>query len=336
MTVVLYVLPALALFVVSVTWLAVNVPHVVEFAVMLAGWCRDLLSLCLAYGAVAAGLAVWAGAALVGGGFLYAAFRASVRLWRGRRAIGRLPLVRGRGLSVALIRDDSLVAAFTCGIFRPVIYVSTGLLKGLTREEVRAVMLHEAHHRRKRDPLRSFVIAFFSDAFFYLPITGWLAGRHHHVNENAADDAAVAGTGSPLVLAGALVKVARSSLRGAGSLAAAPASMISGAGSVEGRIRRLVEGGGQEPPAPRLRVALSSLLIICALALTMAFPLWTPAARLGGCDMSLCTAHSGELAEQCRRHCGIETGGGRAYFFDFLRLQPVESGFAPLVRRGPA
>lgn len=81
--------------------------------------------------------------------------------------------------------------AFCAGLLRPRIYVSTGTIAALDAAELEAVVAHERHHARKRDPLRIFVAGVLSDGLFFAPALRRLADRYAALAELAADRAAV-------------------------------------------------------------------------------------------------------------------------------------------------
>jgi Zn-dependent protease with chaperone function len=66
--------------------------------------------------------------------------------------------------------------AFTCGIFRPTILLSTWMLSHLDPQELEAVLMHELEHVARHDYLIIFLATVLRDAFFYLP-TSWKAYR---------------------------------------------------------------------------------------------------------------------------------------------------------------
>jgi Zn-dependent protease with chaperone function len=100
--------------------------------------------------------------------------------------------------------EHSEPRAFCAGLLRPRIYLSTGALSVLSSDELDAVLAHEAHHARVRDPLRVFVVRVVSDALFFLPAARKLAERYAALAELAADAAAVRRRG-PQPLASALL-----------------------------------------------------------------------------------------------------------------------------------
>lgn len=96
--------------------------------------------------------------------------------------------------------------AVVVGGLRPVIYVGARLAAVLSDDEMRAVVLHEDHHRRTRAPLRAAAIA----AWLRLlgrseRIRGLLLERLSHL-ETLADADAIRRGSSPSSLARALLK----------------------------------------------------------------------------------------------------------------------------------
>ncbi|MGI8624378.1 MAG: M56 family metallopeptidase [Solirubrobacteraceae bacterium] len=85
---------------------------------------------------------------------------------------------------------DAAPLAFCVGSLRPRVHISTGAVKLLTGPELRAVLAHEAHHVRCRDPLRLLVIRSLAEGLFVLPALGRLSKRYAELAELAADEAA--------------------------------------------------------------------------------------------------------------------------------------------------
>lgn len=107
---------------------------------------------------------------------------------------------------IVLIRDDDHILYSSTGK-RPVIFLSTGLVDELSREEIRAVIAHEiAHIERNRMPL---LIAVFTlrIAMFFNPIVLLEFRRAVQEEEKICDDSAVSLSGNPRALAGALRKL---------------------------------------------------------------------------------------------------------------------------------
>ena len=100
--------------------------------------------------------------------------RASWRQLRGyrrlRAALGH-PTPLDGDPSVRVI-PDSLPQAFCAGYLRPGVYVSERAVELLTESELGAVLAHEHHHRRARDPLRLAAGRILSEALPFLPGLG--------------------------------------------------------------------------------------------------------------------------------------------------------------------
>jgi Zn-dependent protease with chaperone function len=114
------------------------------------------------------------------------------------RVVGRLGDVS--------VFDDEQAQAFCAGVLRPRVYVSTGAVRLLPADELRAVLAHERHHRDQRDPLRIALGRVMARALFFMPVLARLHARYCATAELAADDAAVrADGGCPSALASAML-----------------------------------------------------------------------------------------------------------------------------------
>jgi Zn-dependent protease with chaperone function len=130
-----------------------------------------------------------------------------VRQTRAQRRLRRLPGVERReiaGHAVTVVRDRRPLA-FCAGLLRPELFVSDTALARLREPELRAVIEHEAHHARRRDPLRLLAAQTAADAFGFLPPLRGLARSTAALADLAADAAAVAAVGTRAPLAAALL-----------------------------------------------------------------------------------------------------------------------------------
>lgn len=301
MTLILYAFIPILVVTSGIFWLGLNIPHLVSDSTSILEWCRDLLTTCLSYFSVGTALLLWTGAVVLGAGMVYALVKAGFSMLKSYRAVRRLPLA-DQGLSVLLIRDDTVRVAFTYGLIRTRIYVSTGFLGALSREEVRSVLLHEIHHRRSRDPLKAFLATLLKDVFFYIPVGGFLESRRLGIREMEADDAVVRKTGKPLEFAETLIKVAGF---GVGIRVDAAVASFRGYGGLEKRIKRLLDGA---PPAEKglgRKTVLSSVLIAAFMLVSVALPLANDQLEKGLCDTDHCSTHAYEVRDDCRVHCDI-------------------------------
>jgi len=118
------------------------------------------------------------------------------------------------GVRVRLL-DDRRPYAFCAGVLRPSVYLSTGARATLSRSELRAVLAHEEHHARQRDPLRLQLAEVASEALFFLPVMRRARHRYADLAEIAADEAALRRTGGPGALAAAMLRFDQHSTAGA-------------------------------------------------------------------------------------------------------------------------
>lgn len=101
---------------------------------------------------------------------------------------------------------DPRPQAFCAGYLRPRVYISQAALELLSDDELEAVLAHEQHHRRVRDPLRVACGRILSQALFFVPALRALFGRYADLAELNADGAAVrAGAHGRAALASALL-----------------------------------------------------------------------------------------------------------------------------------
>ncbi len=97
--------------------------------------------------------------------------------------------------------------AFTLGFWRPRIYVTSGLLRTLSKSEVAAVLVHEQAHQRAKDPLVATIFEGIGQAWRWMPwVRSWVTAAVS-LRELTADAAATRNYHSPEALAGAMMKL---------------------------------------------------------------------------------------------------------------------------------
>lgn len=199
-------------------------------------------------------------------GAVDAALTARLDVWPDAlaNAAQRLDLTRDLDLL-----ESSAATAFSYGLMRPRICISTGLIEILGADELDAVLVHERHHCRQHDPLKVLLTGALAQAFFFLPAMRDLQARYDADKEFAADAAAVQFHGAARPISGALYKVLR-----------APTTMpdlrrmaVSGLSVTERRIDHLLTPGAADlPPVSSTRLLLSgavlSLVSLAALTLS--------------------------------------------------------------------
>jgi BlaR1 peptidase M56 len=96
-----------------------------------------------------------------------------------------------RLLHGALLIADPQPLAFCAGLLRPRVYLSTGAAAILDAEALSAVLAHERHHARRRDPLRLAAGRVLARALFFLPELADLLERQQALAELSADESAI-------------------------------------------------------------------------------------------------------------------------------------------------
>jgi hypothetical protein len=117
-----------------------------------------------------------------------------------------------RPLNGAFVIHDERPQAFCAGLLNPRVYVSSGAVALLDQPSLDAVLAHEAHHARRRDPLRLAVGRVLARALFFVPGLEELVRRQQDLAELGADESAMhAGPDNRSALARAMLTFSESS-----------------------------------------------------------------------------------------------------------------------------
>ena len=129
-----------------------------------------------------------------------------------RRFHRRLAAATRRDLGGALVVEDERPHAFCAGLLSPHVYITTGALAILDEQALEAVLAHERHHARRRDPLRLATSRVLTQAMFFLPGLGELGRGQRSLAEMSADESAIdAEPGNRSALARAMLAFSDSS-----------------------------------------------------------------------------------------------------------------------------
>jgi Zn-dependent protease with chaperone function len=193
-------------------------------------------------------------------------FRATRRLERGwlARALPA-PIPDAGGLPVFCLPDEIPIVSVT-GLREARVFLSRPVMNVLTDDELDASLAHERAHHQTHDNLKRLLVACSPDLLGLWPGGREIERRWREAVEFAADArAASGGEGRGLVLASALLKVARmtppTGLETAGSL-------FYGGAPIWERISRLLAPEVGEEPAPRLGRAWS--VSLCGMTIAAA------------------------------------------------------------------
>jgi len=166
------------------------------------------------------------------------------------------------------------------GIFRPVLLLPEGIAERLTPAELRAVIVHEACHLRRRDNLWAALHMLVEAVFWFWPPVWWLGARLLATRERACDEAVLAAGNDPQTYATSILKVCKFYVQSPLACAAG----IAGA-NLNHRMETIMENR----MIARVTALKKTLLAASAAALVLtplaAGLLWSPAAEGATCKV---------------------------------------------------
>jgi Zn-dependent protease with chaperone function len=160
--------------------------------------------------------------------------------------------------------------AFTFGVFRPTVVVTSGLVHGVDATTLHAVLLHEAEHARGRDPARLMLARALASGLFSLPPASRAAHRCHQWVELAADRASLSQLGRGPV-ATALLTLLQPSQR---LRSTTRASVVEAGDLIPARVLQLSRYPKPValPSSSGRREKVSTAAVLAAIATTAALP----------------------------------------------------------------
>ena len=127
---------------------------------------------------------------------------------RTRRAARRAtPLALAAPVPVLATRTRVEPGVF--GILRPVLLMPEGLPARLSEPQLRAILLHEFCHIRRRDNLTAAIHMLAESIFWFHPLLWYIRGRLIEERERACDEHVLSETGAPDVYAEGILNVCR-------------------------------------------------------------------------------------------------------------------------------
>lgn len=188
-----------------------------------------------------------------------------------------------RDLRVVVLKDDRPVA-YTYGLSRPKICLSSRMIDLLDDNELEAVILHEAAHVYKRDNIWVLLITFIKDSLTFIPLSKLIYRLFRREKEYEADDFAVMRNADSLGLASAIIKISKFTNNTRvpyGALAFSENKLI------EDRVKRLLSGSHRPSIYPK-KLALSLVLSLTVLFSLVGFGYALPqnAAADNSCGMT--------------------------------------------------
>jgi Zn-dependent protease with chaperone function len=146
----------------------------------------------LSYPAANAGALIVLALAVLGGIVAGVALCAIAReLTAARRLAGRLAGLHPVSRDDVFVIDDDRLESFCAGLWRPRVYITSGALTRLDASALGAVLVHERHHARRRDPLRLATSRVIARSLFFVPAARELHRGQQMLAEMSADESAV-------------------------------------------------------------------------------------------------------------------------------------------------
>lgn len=169
--------------------------------------------------------------------------------------------------SITLAQSARIHAPIVLGYIKPLIIIPTGMLSGLTTDQLEAIFLHELVHIKRHDYLVNLFQMFMEAFLFFNPFVWILSTIIRNEREHCCDDAVVSRTGNAKLYAAALVQLEEARLSQAGIAL----SLAENKNLLLKRIKRLMEKSvkkysGRDRIIP---VALLVVGLMCASWLTM-------------------------------------------------------------------
>jgi beta-lactamase regulating signal transducer with metallopeptidase domain len=149
----------------------------------------------------------------------------------------------GIGKPISLVESALVKIPMTIGHFKPMILFPLGLVTGLPRDQVEALLAHELAHILRKDYLVNILQSFVDILFFYHPGVRWISSQVRSEREHCCDDIAVSLSGNSLNVAKALTNIQGYDMRTPYPAMAAAGKRWGSCGLLS-RVKRLVS-----PPA---------------------------------------------------------------------------------------
>lgn len=167
---------------------------------------------------------------------------------------------------VTLAQSSRIHAPLVIGFLKPIVLIPSGMVAGLSTEQIETIFIHELAHIRRHDYIINLLQTFIEALFFFNPFVWILSGIIRREREYCCDDAVLM-KGSPLAYARALAQLEEERL----SKAMFALSLAENKNQLLNRIKRIMEKSaknysGKDRLVPALLLIVG---LICASWLTI-------------------------------------------------------------------
>jgi beta-lactamase regulating signal transducer with metallopeptidase domain len=168
--------------------------------------------------------------------------------------------------SLTICRSSAVTVPTAIGFFKPAIVIPEWVLRELSPDELKIILLHECAHLERRDDWTNLVQKIVRAIFFFHPAIWWIEKRLSLEREMACDDLVLAATANSRAYAQCLLALAEKSALRRGS--AMVQAVVSHAREISLRLAQILNGN--RPRATRvLKPALVVMTLFGVLALVM-------------------------------------------------------------------
>jgi bla regulator protein BlaR1 len=167
---------------------------------------------------------------------------------------------------IALAQSSRIHAPLVIGFLKPIVLIPSGMVAGLSTEQIETIFVHELAHIRRHDYIINLLQTFIEALFFFNPFVWIVSGIIRREREYCCDDAVLM-KGSPLAYARALARLEEERL----SKAMFALSLAENKNQLLNRIKRIMEKSaknysGKDRLVPALLLIVG---LICASWLTI-------------------------------------------------------------------
>jgi len=166
-----------------------------------------------------------------------------------------LPIIDSR---VSTMVSPALLEPAVFGILKPVLLLPDGIVDRMTPDQLKAVLVHELCHVRRRDNLSTAIYMVAETLFWFYPLVRWIGARLVDERERACDEEVIRLGNEPIIYAEGIVGVCKGYLE-------SPLRCASGVtgSDLKRRIRAILDGG----VAAKLTIAKKAALLASAIVL---------------------------------------------------------------------